>query len=59
MTQDALNLLPADDPRKLMSDEDMLARSAADKLFEMTVNARRERKDKIAKIEAEIATLTA
>jgi len=59
MTQDAINLLPADDPRKLMTEEDMLARSAADKLFEMTVGVRRERKEKIAKIEVEIAALTA
>ena len=59
MTHDAINLLPADDPRKLLTDEDMLARSAADKLFELTVACRRERKEKVAKIEAEIAALTA
>ena len=59
MSHDAIKNLPEDDPRKLLTDEDMLAKSAADKLFELTVNARRERKDKVAKIEAEIQALTA
>jgi hypothetical protein len=59
MTHDAIKLLPEDDPRKLLTDEDMIARSAADKLFELTVAVRRDRKDKVAKIEAEIAALTA
>lgn len=59
MTHDAIKMLPEDDPRKLLTDEDMIARSAADKLFELTVNARRERKEKLPKIKAEIAALTA
>ena len=59
MTHDAIKMLPEDDPRKLLTDEDMIARSAAHKLFELTVNARRERKEKLPKIKAEIAALTA
>jgi len=37
----------------------MLAKSVADKLFETTVNVRRERKEKLTKIEAEITALQA
>jgi hypothetical protein len=59
LTPEAVNALSADDPRKLHSEVDMFARSASDRLFELTVIARRERKEKLAKIEAEIAALTA
>lgn len=35
--------LPADDPRKQLSDNDMLAKAASDRMFELTVMVRRHR----------------
>jgi len=35
--------LPQEDPRKLLSDHDMVARSAADRIFEITVGVRRQK----------------
>lgn len=39
--------LPADDARKSLSENDMMARAAADRMFELIVMVRRQRKDRI------------
>lgn len=59
LTPDAMNALLSDDPRKLLTEDDMRAKAATDKLFEMTVLARREKRDRMLKVDAEIAALTA
>lgn len=47
--------LPDNDPRKNLSEVDQVARSAADKLFEMTCQVRRAKKDRITRLEEEAA----
>jgi len=42
-----LAALPADDARKNLSENDMMARAAADRMFELIVMVRRQRKDRI------------
>ena len=49
----ALQALPAEDPRRLISEEDAIARAAADRLFEISVMIRRAKKEKYAKLEEE------
>ena len=50
-----LQLLPPEDPRKALTEDEMMARSAADRLFEMHVLARRAKKEKITKLEEDSA----
>ena len=49
----ALAALAPDDPRRQISDTDMMARAAADRLFEMSVFIRRAKKEKLIKLEEE------
>lgn len=49
----ALQALPPEDPRRNVSEEDAIARSAADRLFEISVSVRRAKKEKHAKLEEE------
>ena len=51
---DVATLAP-EDPRRNVSEEDQVARAAADRLFEMTVMIRRAKKEKLAKLEEEAA----
>ena len=43
-----LAALPAEDPRKLLSENDMIAKAAADRIFELSVLVRRQRQAKLA-----------
>ena len=45
--------LPPDDPRLKMSETEQLAKAAVDKLFELSVHARRAKKERIQKMEEE------
>ena len=49
----AQQALPPEDPRKNMSEVDQFAKSAADKMFEMSCLVRRAKKEKISKLEEE------
>jgi hypothetical protein len=42
------NALPADDPRKVLSEMDMMARAASDRMFELSVIVRRQRQARLA-----------
>lgn len=46
--------LPQDDPRLKMTEADQLAKAACDKIFELSVQARRAKKEKIQKLEEEM-----
>ena len=45
--------LPQDDPRLKMTEPEQLAKATCDKLFEMSVAARRAKKEKLLKLEEE------
>lgn len=49
----ALQLLPPEDPRRQVSDVDMVAKAAAERLFEISVTIRRAKKEKLQKLEDE------
>jgi len=51
----ALQLLPPEDPRKGAAEEETFARAAADYIFGLQVNVRRQKKEKITKVEEEAA----
>ena len=51
----ALQALPAEDPRRLITEEDAIARAAADRIFEVSVAVRRAKKEKQTKLEEEAA----
>ena len=51
----ALQALPAEDPRRLITEEDAIARAAADRIFEISVAVRRAKKEKQTKLEEEAA----
>ena len=51
----AQQALPENDTRRNLSDDDMLARAAADRLFELSVMVRRAKKEKLTKLEEEAA----
>ena len=51
----ALQALPAEDPRRLITEEDAIARAAADRIFEISVTVRRAKKEKQTKLEEEAA----
>jgi hypothetical protein len=55
LDQASQQALPPEDPRKSLSEDEMMARTTADRLFEMQVLVRRAKKDKIAKLEEEAA----
>lgn len=50
-----IQALSPEDPRRQLTEEEMFARAAADRLFEMSVLIRRAKKEKIAKMEEEAA----
>ena len=43
--------LPPDDPRLKMSEDEQIAKAAVERLFELSVYARRAKKEKIQKLE--------
>ena len=45
--------IPQDDPRLKMSEAEQIAKATIDRLFEMSVHARRSKKEKILKLEEE------
>lgn len=47
----ALQALPIEDPRRSISDDDMIAKAAAERLFEISVLIRRAKKEKLQKLE--------
>lgn len=49
--------LPPDDPRLKLSEADQLAKAAVEKLFELSVHARRAKKERLAKQEEEAKVL--
>ena len=49
----ALQALPTEDPRRHISEEDAIARAAADRMFEISVLVRRAKKEKFVKLEEE------
>ena len=55
LDQASQQALPVEDPRRNLTDTEMMARTAADRLFEMQVLVRRAKRDKIAKLEEEAA----
>ena len=54
LDQNQLMALPQDDPKRNLSEVEMVARAAADRLFEMSVVIRRAKKEKLLKHEEEI-----
>ena len=55
LDQVAIQALPAEDPRREVSEDLMVARAAADRLFEISVSIRRAKKEKITRLEEEAA----
>ena len=54
MDETAAALLPEDDPRKQLSTYELFSRAAADRLFEMSVQVRRTKKERMTKYEEEL-----
>lgn len=48
-----LAALPQDDPRHKMTEADHLAKAACDRMFELSVLARRAKKERLQKLEEE------
>lgn len=48
-----LAALPADDPRKALSENDMMAKACADRMFELSVLVRRQRQTRMAAAQAD------
>lgn len=53
LDQAAQQALAAEDPRRALSEDDMVARAAADRLFELSVLVRRAKKERLVKLEDE------
>ena len=51
----AIQALPTEDPRRQVTEEDAVARAAADRIFEISVLVRRAKKEKYQKLEEEAA----